>query len=66
MRFLIVGGSDAGISAGLRAHELDPSCNITLVLADEYPNFSICGLPLSVIWFRIAWLCCWIGAGNLE
>ena len=45
MRFLIIGGSDAGISAGLRAHELDPACEITLVLADEYPNYSICGLP---------------------
>lgn len=45
MHFLIIGGSDAGISAGLRAHELDPSCEITVVLADEYPNFSICGLP---------------------
>ena len=45
MHFLIIGGSDAGISAGLRAHELDPSCEITLVLADEYPNFNICGLP---------------------
>lgn len=45
MHFLIIGGSDAGISAGLRAYELDPSCEITLVLADEYPNFSICGLP---------------------
>lgn len=45
MHFLIIGGSDAGISAGLRAHELDPACEITLVLADEYPNYSICGLP---------------------
>lgn len=45
MHFLIVGGSDAGISAGLRAHELDPACEITLVLSDEYPNYSICGLP---------------------
>ena len=45
MHFLIIGGSDAGISAGLRAHELDPACEITLVLADNYPNFSICGLP---------------------
>ena len=45
MHFLIIGGSDAGIAAGLRAHELDPSCEITLVLADEYPNYSICGLP---------------------
>lgn len=45
MKFLIIGGSDAGIAAGLRAHELDPTCEITLVLADEYPNYSICGLP---------------------
>jgi NADPH-dependent 2,4-dienoyl-CoA reductase/sulfur reductase-like enzyme len=45
MRFLIIGGSDAGIAAGLRAHELDPNCEITLVLADEFPNYSICGLP---------------------
>ncbi len=45
MRFLIIGGSDAGIAAGLRAHELDPSCEITLILADEFPNYSICGLP---------------------
>jgi protoporphyrinogen oxidase len=35
MHFFIIGGSDAGISAGLRAHELDPACEITLVLADD-------------------------------
>jgi NADPH-dependent 2,4-dienoyl-CoA reductase/sulfur reductase-like enzyme len=45
MRFLIIGGSDAGVAAGLRSHELDPSWEITLVLADEFPNYSICGLP---------------------
>lgn len=45
MQFLIIGGSDAGIAAGLRAHELDPACEITLVLADDFPNYSICGLP---------------------
>src|SRR5271166_4539580 len=45
MRFLIIGGSDAGISAALRARELDHSAAITVVLADGYPNFSICGLP---------------------
>jgi NADPH-dependent 2,4-dienoyl-CoA reductase/sulfur reductase-like enzyme len=45
MRFLIIGGSDAGIAAGLRAHELEPSCDITLVLADAFPNYSVCGLP---------------------
>ncbi len=42
---VIIGGSDAGISAALRARELDPSIEPTLVVADSYPNFSICGLP---------------------
>ncbi len=42
---LIIGGSDAGISAALRAHELDASARIAVVLADAFPNFSICGLP---------------------
>jgi len=42
---VIIGGSDAGISAALRARELDPSVEPTLVVADGYPNFSICGLP---------------------
>ena len=45
MRLLVVGGSDAGISAGLRARQLDPSVEVSLVVADSYPNFSICGLP---------------------
>ena len=45
LSILIIGGSDAGISAALRAHELDASARITVVLADAFPNFSICGLP---------------------
>jgi NADPH-dependent 2,4-dienoyl-CoA reductase/sulfur reductase-like enzyme len=44
-RLLIIGGSDAGISAGLRARELDPRCEVTIVVADRFPNYSICGLP---------------------
>jgi NADPH-dependent 2,4-dienoyl-CoA reductase/sulfur reductase-like enzyme len=42
---LVIGGSDAGISASLRARELDPSVEVTMVVADAYPNFSICGIP---------------------
>jgi NADPH-dependent 2,4-dienoyl-CoA reductase/sulfur reductase-like enzyme len=42
---VVIGGSDAGISAALRARELDPSWHVTLVCADAFPNFSICGLP---------------------
>ena len=45
MRVLIVGGSDAGISAALRARELDRNAEITVLLADDFPNYSICGLP---------------------
>ncbi len=45
MRFVIIGGSDAGISAALRARELDSSAHITVILADAFPNYSICGLP---------------------
>jgi len=44
-RLVIIGGSDAGISAGLRAKELDPECVVTIVVADRFPNYSICGLP---------------------
>ena len=44
-RLVIVGGSDAGIAAGMRAHQLDPTMRPLVVVADGYPNFSICGLP---------------------
>jgi NADPH-dependent 2,4-dienoyl-CoA reductase/sulfur reductase-like enzyme len=44
-RVLIVGCSDAGISAALRTRELDSAVEVTVLLADGYPNFSICGLP---------------------
>jgi NADPH-dependent 2,4-dienoyl-CoA reductase/sulfur reductase-like enzyme len=42
---LIIGGSDAGISAALRAREVNPAFDVTVVVADRYPNYSICGLP---------------------
>jgi len=42
---IIIGGSDAGISAALRARELKPEIVPTIVVADNFPNFSICGLP---------------------
>src|SRR6516225_357250 len=45
IQIVIIGGSDAGISAGLRAKELDPGCEVTIVVADRFPNYSICGLP---------------------
>jgi NADPH-dependent 2,4-dienoyl-CoA reductase/sulfur reductase-like enzyme len=44
-KLIVIGGSDAGISSALRARELAPSTEVTVVVADRYPNFSICGLP---------------------
>ncbi|MFW5734187.1 MAG: FAD-dependent oxidoreductase [Oceanidesulfovibrio sp.] len=48
MRFVIIGGSDAGVSAAIRARELDPSADVRMLLRDDYPNYSICGLPFLV------------------
>jgi NADPH-dependent 2,4-dienoyl-CoA reductase/sulfur reductase-like enzyme len=48
MQLVAVGGSDAGISAALRARELDSSSEVTVVVADAFPNFSICGIPYYV------------------
>jgi NADPH-dependent 2,4-dienoyl-CoA reductase/sulfur reductase-like enzyme len=45
MHLIAIGGSDAGISTALRARELDPTTEVTVVVADAYPNFSICGIP---------------------
>src|SRR6201987_2008309 len=48
MHLVMIGGSDAGISAALRAREVDPSAEVTVVVADASPNFSICGIPYYV------------------
>ena len=45
MHLVMIGGSDAGISAALRAREVDPAADVTVILEDAYPNFSICGIP---------------------
>src|SRR5947208_13853856 len=45
MHLVVVGGSDAGIAAALRAREVDSTVDVDVVLADAFPNFSICGLP---------------------
>ena len=34
MHLVVVGGSDAGISAALRARELDPNMGVNVVVAD--------------------------------
>ena len=45
-RLLIMGGSDAGISEAWRVHKLDAQAEISVLSADKYPNYSICGLPV--------------------
>ena len=55
MHIVAVGGSDAGISAALRAREVDPGAEVTVVVADAYPNFSICGIPYYVSGEVTAW-----------
>ncbi len=45
---MIIGGSDVGISAALGARELRLDIDIAVVLADAFPNYSICGLPFYV------------------
>jgi NADPH-dependent 2,4-dienoyl-CoA reductase/sulfur reductase-like enzyme len=58
-KLLIIGGSDAGISAALRAREFDAGSEVTVVVADRFPNYSICGLPFYLSsevpdWHRLA------------
>src|ERR1700761_4747597 len=48
MHIVAIGGSDAGISAALRAREVDAGTEVTVVVADAYPNFSVCGIPYYV------------------
>jgi hypothetical protein len=40
MHLVMIGGSDAGISAALRARELDPAADVTVVLDDAYTPIS--------------------------
>jgi hypothetical protein len=51
LSILIIGGSDAGISAALRAHELDASARIAVVLAGfwptRFPILAFAGFPSS-------------------
>jgi NADPH-dependent 2,4-dienoyl-CoA reductase/sulfur reductase-like enzyme len=45
LNHLIIGGSDAGISAALRIKEIAPTHRVRMLLKDQYPNYSICGIP---------------------
>src|ERR1039457_4094215 len=45
LHIVVIGGSDAGISAALRAREVESSISVTVIVSDTFPNYSICGLP---------------------
>ena len=45
IRIVVIGGSDAGISAALRAKEICSDAQVSVLVADRFPNYSICGLP---------------------
>lgn len=47
-RIVIIGASDAGISAALNAREQSNTAVIKVLSADEFPNFSICGIPFYI------------------
>jgi len=44
-RILVIGGSDAGTMAALRARELDRGVEITMLLADAYPTSASADSP---------------------
>lgn len=65
MRLVVIGGSDAGVSASLRARELDSSCEVHMIVQDAYPNYSICGLPFYLSGEVTDWHTPWlIGRGS--
>jgi NADPH-dependent 2,4-dienoyl-CoA reductase/sulfur reductase-like enzyme len=45
MRLVIIGGSDAGISAALRAREIDSGTEVDMIVADGCPRLSRVGNP---------------------
>ncbi len=44
-KIVIIGASDVGISAALRIRELDQSVRPLIIANNNFPNFSICGIP---------------------
>ncbi len=44
-KVVIIGGSDVGISAALRIRELDKSIRPLVIANNNFPNYSICGIP---------------------
>lgn len=47
-KILIVGASDVGISAALRIRELDKNIRPLVIADNNFPNYSICGIPFYI------------------
>mgnify|MGYP000482835393 CR=1 FL=1 len=47
-KVVIVGASDVGISAALRIRELDDSIRPLVIANNDFPNYSICGIPFYI------------------
>jgi len=48
MRFLIIGGDAAGMSAGSRAKRQDPSMDVTVLEKSNDVSYSACGMPYNI------------------
>ncbi|MFP4372208.1 MAG: FAD-dependent oxidoreductase [Halanaerobium sp.] len=47
-KVIIVGASDVGISAALRIRELDQNVRPLVIADNNFPNYSICGIPFYI------------------
>ncbi|MGM0437641.1 MAG: FAD-dependent oxidoreductase [Bacillota bacterium] len=47
-KVVIVGASDVGISTALRIRELDDSIRPLVIADNDFPNYSICGIPFYI------------------
>ena len=48
MRFLIIGGDAAGMSAASRAKRNDPEMEVTVLEQTEDVSYSACGMPYNI------------------
>ena len=47
-KVVIIGASDVGISTALRIRELDDSIRPLVIANNDFPNYSICGIPFFI------------------
>jgi len=47
-KVVIIGGSDVGITAALRIREVEKNIRPLIIANNNFPNFSICGIPFFI------------------